>query len=782
MTRADTPLGRMVRRHRDLAGLTQEALAERAGISARAVSDIERGLRSTVYVDTATRLADALALDGAIRQQFEAVARGRPATAGRIDAVSLPVPLTRLIGRERELEWVVERLRSPDVRLLTLTGPGGIGKTRLAVEAAALVDHPTAAVAYVDLASVRDPDQVASAVARGLDVQQPREPIVAAIADHLGDRRLLLVIDTFEHVLDGAPFVGDLLRACPALTVLVTSRAPLNLRGEHEYPVSPLGLPDVGDDHTVDRLVGYPAIALFLERARALKPELVLEEHSVSLIIEICRRLDGLPLAIELAAARVRDMPLGQLRDDLEHRLEVLTGGQRDLPPRQRAMRDSVAWSYDLLDPSTQALFRRLSVFSGGWTLDAAEFVANGHGLASARALVEHSLVVLRDDPIGEPRYVMLDVIRDFASERLRDTDDAHLAAGRHAEFYAALAEAAEPQLLGADQEAWYRRCDTELGNFRAALGWSIDEGRGDIALRLAGALWQFWRRTGEFTEGRGWLRKALAMSAGDAVSRGRALWGAAWLAYHQADYQESGDLGDELRSLAESSGDRLVLRNALTIAGQVAMAQGRYADAVTAHAEAVVICRQRASSWYLATSLLNLGIATRDAGSSAEARALLDEALALYRTLGDRRFTARTQCELGYLALLDDDAVRAEGMVMTSLATFRDLGERWGIAEGLEASAAVWAAKSEPARAACVGAAAQKIRDTIATKAHPFDALVTERFLAVARAQVDLDAWAAAWAHGRTMSLQDAVDLALGDGEPGVGERSDRRPRTVPC
>ncbi|MEA2674788.1 MAG: hypothetical protein QOI92_1980 [Chloroflexota bacterium] len=770
MTRADSPLSRLVRRHRDLAGLTQEALAERAGISARAVSDIERGLRSTVYVDTATRLADALALDGASRQLFEATARGRHATAGRLDAGRLPVPLTRLIGRERELEWIVERLRTPEVRLLTLTGPGGIGKTRLAVQAAATVDHFTGGVAYVDLDSVRGPDQVASAVARGLGAQQPREPIVAAIADHVGDRRLLLVIDTFEHVLGGAPFVGDLLRACPALTVLVTSRAPLNLRGEREFPVLPLGLPHAGDDLLADGLAEYPATALFLERARASKPELELDEHSTSLVAEICRRLDGLPLAIELAAARVRDMPLGRLRDDLEHRLEVLTGGQRDLPPRQRAMRDSVAWSFDLLDPSTQALFRQLSVFSGGWTLDAAEFVADGHGLASARALVEHSLVVLRDDPAGEPRYVMLDVIRDFARERLVETADADIAAARHAEFYAALAEAAEPQLLGSDQEVWYRRCDTELGNFRAALRWSIDVGPSDLAIRLTAGLWQFWRRSGDFTEGRGWLREALATSGGDAGRRGRALWGAAWLAYHQADYEESRDLGDELRSLAESSGDRLALRNALTIAGQVAMAQGRYTEAVAAHAEAVAICRRLDSAWHLATSLLNLGLATRDAGSRAEARALLDEALAMYQTLGDRHFTARTLCELGYLALLDDDPDRAGHLVRTSLAAFRELGERWGIAEGLEASAAVWAARSEPARAARVGAAAEKIRETIATKPHPFDALIADRFLALARAKVDPAAWDAAWADGRTMSLPDAVELALGDGKPGVG------------
>jgi len=763
----------LVRRHRDIAGLTQEALAERAGISARAVSDIERGLRSTVYVDTASRLADALALDDGSRRQLEAAARRRHGTAARLDAGRVPVPLTRLIGREHELEWIVERLRSPEVRLLTLTGPGGIGKTRLAVEAAAVVDHFSGGIAYVDLDSVRDPDQVASAVARGLEVQQPREPIVAAIADHVGDRRVLLVIDTFEHVLDGAPFVGDLIRACPEMTVLVTSRAPLNLRGEREYPVSPLGLPDAGDDHTADRLAEYPATALFLERARASKPELVLDQRSVSLVIGICRRLDGLPLAIELAAARVRDMPLGRLRDDLEHRLEVLTGGQRDLPPRQRAMRDSVAWSYDLLDPSTQALFRRLSVFSGGWTHDAAEFVAHGRELASARGLIEHSLVVLRDDRAGEARYVMLDVIREFASERLLETADADVAAARHAEFYATLAEAAEPELLGSDQDAWYRRCETELGNLRAALRWSIDEGRGDLALRLAGALWQFWRRTGDFSEGRSWLRAALAMPADDAVSRGRALWGAAWLAYHQADYQDSRGLGDELRSLAESSGDRLLLRNALTIAGQLAMAQGRYEDAVEAHAEAVAISRQRASRWHLASSLLNLGLAKRDAGAGAEARSSLAEALALYEALGDRHFSARTQCELGYLALLDGEADRAEQLVRTSLATFRELGERWGVAEGLEASAAVWSAKSQPARAARIGGAAEKIRETIATKPHPFDAFVAERFLAVARAEVDPAAWASAWADGRTTSLADAIDLALGDGKPGVDLKS---------
>jgi predicted ATPase/DNA-binding XRE family transcriptional regulator len=363
-------LGVALKKLRAAAGMTQEELADRAGISARTVSDVERGLRTVVHHDTARRLASALGLGDRDRARFEAVARGLAAAAGPAARPgALPVPPTRLLGRSRELASITARLQAPDVRLLTLTGPGGIGKTRLALEAAVQVQALfDGGVFFVALGELKDASLVATELAKVIGVVETGPELMELLTTRLAGRRALLVLDTFEHLIPAAPLVYSLLLNCPQTTFLVTSRSALRLRGEYELPVPPLQLPAATRDAQPEDIHSWPATALFWERAQAVRSDLDLHPETASLIAQICRNLDGLPLAIELAAARVKHLPLAAIREQLEHRLELLVGGPFDLPLRQRAIRDTVKWSHDLLGSREQVLFRRLSVFAGGWT------------------------------------------------------------------------------------------------------------------------------------------------------------------------------------------------------------------------------------------------------------------------------------------------------------------------------------------------------------------------------------------------------------------------------
>ena len=760
----------LLKEHRSAIGLTQEELAERAGVSTRTISDVERSLRTTIYRDTARRLAGALGLDDERRREFEDAARGR--TAGPSDlgpATGLPPQPTRLIGRERELEVLVIALEDPDVRLLTLTGPGGIGKTRLAIEAAGAVQGGfPGGVGFVSLAATADPELVLPIVAHTLGIGTSHGSIVEAIARRLGDARTLVLLDTFEHLLDAGPAVGALLGACPGLVVLVTSREILRLRAEREVAIPPLELPpETGESSDLER---SPAIALFLERARAVTPDLELDHELAAVVTEICRRLNGLPLAIELAAARAKHLPFKALRDQLEHRLRVLTGGARDLPPRQQTMRDTVAWSYDLLSTEEQKLFRMLSVFAGGWTLDAAAAVCvpGRDALAGISALVDKSVVVVSGAG-DEHRYRMLDVIHEYGEEQR----DAHGETGgierRHTEYFVALAERAEPELGGADQTMWYRRLGAEVDNMRAALRRSIRSGDRTVALRLSGALWQYWRPHGDFAEGREWLRQALELSGESPMPVvAKALWGAAWLAYHQGEYDNAERLDRLLLALRV---DEIIRRNGLTIQGMVALARGFAAEALDPLRECVSICRASGGRWLLATSLLNLGCATMHAGHLEDARAMFEEAHGVYREIGDEHFSARLLAQLGYAALLRGDAQAARSLMSSSLRAFADLGDKSGIAEGLEGLAAIHALEGLGELAARLTGAAETLREPTGSRPMAFDWVMIERYLAEPRASMKQEAWNAAVKEGREASPDAAIRDALEPDTDG-GER----------
>lgn len=759
----DTALGLLLQRERRAAGLTQEELAERAGISARTVSDIERGLRGSVYRDTAARIAAALGLAAEERAEFEAVARGhRPSSApsGRFDAAGRPVaappvPSTRLIGREREVASILTRLSDPRVRLLTLTGPGGIGKTRLAVEVA-LAARPnfSGGVCFVSLAETHDSGLVASLVARALGVNPAQEPVADLIKAALGQHRILLLLDTFEHVLDAAPVVADLLEGCPGLTVLATSRAALRLRAEHEHAVPALGLAPEGS-----------AVELFAERALAVRPDLELHSPAAGAVVaEICCRLDGLPLAIELAASRVRHLPLVALREHLDDRLGLLTGGPRDLPLRQQAMRDTIAWSYDLLDGDGQSLLRRLSVFAG-WTLESAGALY-GPGdrpedlLAGLSTLVDHSLVVLPDGQAGAPRYTMPDVVREYATQQRDAGGEAGELDRRHADHFIALAEKAEPELRRSEQLAWHRRLDEELPNLRLAFRWSVRCRDPERALRLAGSMWMFWLWSGGFAEGRDWLCVALSLAPGrHAAAEAKAVWGAGWIAFHQGDYRETARSADVLLDLAGHSGDPMEERNGLTLRGMAQMAAGNFRDAIEPFDRGLAICRQHAQGWLLATSALNLGTASMYAGDIEQAETLFVEARAVYQDVGDEAYDARAVRHLATCRLLRDDRRGAAELLRACLRS-PEAGGEWGIAESLEALSLVSAAAGDARLAATLAGAAGTLRGRLGTSPHPFDQTLADRYLKAARA--DEKRWRRGWDEGSEMSLSDVMELAI--------------------
>jgi len=765
----DDGLGASLRRLRRATGMTQEELAQAAGISARTVSDIERGLRSVIHGDTARRLSSALGLTGERGDMFDALARGRwlggPSAP---PASSIPEVPTPLLGRSRELQAITATLAGRAARLLTLTGPGGIGKTRLAAEAARQTQESFGGgVYFVALGDLKDATLVGPELAKAIGVVNTGSDLQALLVKRLAGRRTLIVLDTFEHLTPAAPLVYAVMLGSPETTFLVTSRSALRLRGEQQFPVPPLESPGERDEVSAQLLARWPATALFWERALTVRPDLAVDTPAAMVVAEICRNLDGLPLAIELAAARVKHLPLIAVRDQLADRLRLLVGGALDLPQRQRTMRDTVAWSHDLLGPGPAKLFRRLSVFSGGWNLGSAEGVCGsadetGDALEGISALVDQSLVVL-DRTRTDGHYDMLDVVREYAAQRLAQAGEAGEIARRHALHYLALAEEAEPNLAQAGHQDWFRRLDAERANLRRAIAWTIGRGETVLALRYAAALWRYWRQLGEFTEGRRWTESALRMTGEVPASlRTRALRAAAALAFPQGDYERLADLASEIMDLARRSEDPMDMRDALTAQGFVAVGQGRPADALDAFRQCVAICQRLGPSWQLATSQLNLGAVLLHVGRPGEADAAFEDGLRLYRHLGDNVFAARMTNQRAQAALAQGDVERAGALARDALTEFADYAERQGIAEGLETLAAVAAAQSDPGRAATMAGAAAAIRETIASPQLP-NLVITGRLLQTAQTQTGHQHWQTSWEAGHALATSDAVAYALG-------------------
>jgi predicted ATPase/DNA-binding XRE family transcriptional regulator len=765
----DHALGPTLKRLRHEAGMTQEELAERAGISARTVSDVERGLRTLVHQDTARRLVSALGLNEEQRHGFEVVARGDAREQQLASTAGPPSVLTPFLGRSKELEDIQAALLRGDVRLLTLTGPGGIGKTRLAIEAARRIESSWPdGVYFISLGELKDPSLVAPEIAKAVGAVESEPSLQEVLIKRLSGRKALIVLDTFEHLTVAVPLVYALVLGCPRCAFLVTSRSALRLRGEHEFPVPPLeSPPDTPAGEQFADVHRWPATALFWDRVRAVRPDISLDRTNASLVAEICRRLDGLPLAIELAAARVKHLPLAAIRDQLDHRLELLVGGPLDLPVRQRAIRDTVAWSHDLLDGRAKILLRRLSVFAGGWALaDIAGVCGSateiGGSLEGVSALVDQSLVVA-DRKGSEGRFDMLDVVREYATDRLSEAGENEEIARRHALHYLDLAEDAEPRLVRAGHVLWFERLAVERGNFRAGMAWAVDHGETVMALRYGVALWRYWRHFGEFAEGRRWLDKALAVPGHAPASlRAKALWASSALAFPQGDHERMAVLASEAYQLALESEDRMDMRNALTSKGLVAMVQAQYQEALPSLREAVAICESLGLSWQLGTSYLNLGTALLHAGFGEEAVATLQKGLRVYRELGDDVFGARTNNAMAHAALARGDIVEAGRLARDALSSVAEQGEWQGIGDGLQALAAVAAARSDPDRAARLAGAASAVRDMIAARPGPFDVAIPRRFIESSEKAVGAKRWHRSWEAGRTMNIEAAIAYAL--------------------
>ena len=813
-------LGDLLRCHRERRGLTQEELAERVatGVSVETISNVERG-RTRPQRHTVRELLGALELTEAEREEALGAWRttSRPGShKAEAAPVPPPAPLTPLVGRQREFAAVANLLQCEDVRLLTLTGPGGVGKTRLALEVAAtLGDSFPQGVVFVDLTPLRDPRLVVPMIARTLGLRDAAgdQPLRKRLAARLRGQRLLMLLDNFEPVVAAAPGVTELLVASPGPSFLATSRIALRVRGEQQFEVLPLELPST-TGLTDPSLSQVGAVELFVQRAQSVAPSFALNVDNAAEVGEVCCRLDGLPLALELAASWIKVLPPRALLERMEHRLAVLVGGASDLPERHQTLRGTLAWSHDLLEERERALFRRLAVFVGGCTPEAVDAVCSMEDdcsdstvLEELSSLVDKSLLGVK---AGEPRFTMLETIQEYAQERLEESGEAQELRRRHAAFFLELAELAEPHLTSSERERWLDRMEAERDNLRAVLAWSTTtEGQTDLALRLAGTLIWFSFHRGYVSEARNWLERALSQRGASVhtVSRARALYGAAGAAWARGDYAMARAWLEESVAIFRGAGEHRRLALALTLLGMVLTNQGAAAAALAPLRESLSLSRKAHDLWGTAYTLHVLGDAKWLSGDPEPARRHYEESLALFEELGDQWGEAmnlgalgnmrwsegdeaaaqslleegealfrqmgnklvnlpRGLVPLGHVALARGDHQRAQHLFADSLSLWQELGNKTGILLSLAGVASVADARGRfEAAARLLGATFALFDFTLFdTSSMLLDApasafrAVFDRAVANTRANLDEERFAAAWVEGQGMTLEQAM------------------------
>src|SRR6266478_2248699 len=759
------------------------------------------------YVST-RELARELA---AIRDRFSE----KPAMHVETRPTNLPVLRTGFVGREKEVAAAKELLLRQDVRLVTVTGPGGIGKTRLAVEVAGgLIEMFPGGIHFVPLSPLSDPGLIASVIVQTLGIreaggQSPLEILKKNLQDSLR-APMLFLLDNFEHLIQAAPTVAELLAAAPNLKILVTSRAALHLYGEHEFPVPPLALPDSRSMPTVEILSQCPAVALFVQRAAAAKPDFELNRENASAVTEICARLDGLPLAIELAAVRVKVLSPSSMLTRLASRLQLLTGGSRDLPQRQQTLRAAMDWSYDLLDAAEQKLFRRFSVFVGGCTLEGAEAVCNTKGdldldlLDVMASMVDKSLAQQVEQVKGESRFAMLETIREYALEKLEASKEEALTKRAHAAYCLVLAEEEATEQRGAEAGEWLERFASEHDNFRAALEWLTETGDMELGVRPGTALFRYWEIREYLAEGRDRLGRLLNLAGAAAPTklRMRALFAAGVLAGEQGDYASADALINESQDIAHELGDKTgvaVSLNALAVfardRGDVATAhvlfeaslglwrelgdqkavaralsnlanvlklQGDYDRARPLYAECLSIFRGLGDRTGVAWSLNYQGDVARDQGDSAAAQALYEQGLVIFRELGDRWGIAGTLADLGSLAREKGTYPTARALYRESIKIFQELEHKRGIARLLECFACSAVVQLEAERSLRLAGAAAALRQNIGAPLTPAEQAKLEASLHLARQALSNTVGVAAWLEGWTLPVEKVVEEVL--------------------
>ncbi|MGH2738214.1 MAG: tetratricopeptide repeat protein, partial [Actinomycetota bacterium] len=634
---------------------------------------------------------------------------------------NLPAQRTSFVGREREVARVKELLRGPG--LLTLTGAGGGGKTRLALQAARELLHAYPdGVFFVDLAPITDPRLVPSSIVDVIGVKaEGARPVLDTLRDHLRDREMLLILDNYEQVVEAASVASDLLDAAPQMRILITSREPLHVAGEQELAVPPMALPDAQEAREPDVLMRCESVALFVQRAAAVDPRFRLTEANASAVGQLCLRLDGLPLAIELAASRVKLLSPQAILERLGRRLELLTGGPIDLPARQRTLREAIGWSHDLLEETERMVLRRLSVFAGGWTLDAAEAVASPDGelgrdsLEVLSSLVDKSLVRRVPTAEGEVRFGMLELIREFGAEQLDGADEDEETRDGHASFFLEMAEAAEPHLRGLERKRWLDQLELEHDNLRAALRRAIDASHANIGLRLVAALWRFWHLHGHLAEGRRWAEEVLALpgSSERTAKRARALTALGGLVYWMEDVPATRRAYEEALAIAREIGDRRQVAEGIYNLAYVPAYEGDIPGAVTMIEQARAMFEELEMPRGAADSLWILGISARLQGDLPASRALAEESLRLHRRAGDLFGVTDALHTLGRTAFAQGDLATAAASFLEALDNDEQVGNRTGMAIVMDNLAAKASAEGRHLRALRLGGASEAIKES---------------------------------------------------------------------